>query len=41
MMMGESHKIDDEQTRAVISKAKVEDDEYKNTSEEHTYYRYL
>jgi predicted transcriptional regulator len=29
------------EAREVINKAKVEDDEYKTTTEEHTYYRYI
>lgn len=33
-----SHKSDDDKAKDVIKKAKVEDDEYKTTSEEHTYY---
>lgn len=32
-------KVDEDKTKDVIRKAKVEDDEYKNASEEHTYYR--
>lgn len=30
----------DDQVNDVIQKAKVEDDEYKNATEEETYYRY-
>ena len=30
---------DDDKARAMIKKAKVEDDEYKNSAEEQTYYR--
>lgn len=30
---------DEERAKSIIRKAKVEDDEYKNASEEHTYYR--
>ncbi len=31
-------KYSDDKTKEVLLKAKTEDDEYKNTSEEHTYY---
>lgn len=35
----DSKSTDNDKAKEVIQKAKVEDDEYKNTSEEHTYYR--
>jgi hypothetical protein len=31
---------DEEKAKVVIQKAKVEDDEYKTSTEEQTYYRY-
>jgi hypothetical protein len=32
---------EEEKAKVVIQKAKVEDDEYKNYTEEQTYYRYV
>jgi len=34
----DTDEIPEEKANEVIQKAKVEDDEYKNQSEEHTYY---
>lgn len=37
--MNEKGLLDNDKTKYVVRKTKVEDDEYKNASEEHTYYR--
>lgn len=39
MFLDDKDKTSENKVKDVIHKAKVEDDEYKTTSEEHTYYR--